>query len=495
MDDHQDRSRVVYWILCLLGVATLLPWNVFITESEFFDIRVHVPPTYDKIADSAETAIVLVFQFVNFFALLVLIPLQRCIPLHQQVMTPLVLTFLVLVLAAALALWTSASGAVVIWATLISVGLMGATTALLQGGLFGLAGLCPPIYVQATSVGQAVAGFAVSVLSFLTTWAALVPEPGEERGPRDVAMTAFAYFGLSAAVVVASMAGYWMLQLIPFWLHYTSSHSGHGKGKEEENVLEEGGVTLNGRGTDEVQGPSDEAAAVDDVPLLRAAARPGAAAGLKATSSGSLAVACPQMPRRVAPVKELLWRMRWHSTSLALCFAVTIAVFPSITASICSVHNPARRPPCLPHTPYGRLSGDLFTPLLFLLFNMGDLLGRLLSGIGAYVHKSPPTSLLMGYALSRIVLAAALVFCHVVTPHAWRAPELFRSDLVPVILVLVLGVSNGHLASLASMHMPSLLPHNYRDQSGPVIAFAITAGLTAGSILALVLVAALQTHL
>lgn len=66
-----------------------------------------------------------------------------------QVMTPLVLTFLVLVLAAALALWTSASGALVIWATLLSVGLMGATTALLQGGLFGLAGLCPPIYVQA----------------------------------------------------------------------------------------------------------------------------------------------------------------------------------------------------------------------------------------------------------------------------------------------------------------------------------------------------------
>ena len=191
---------------------------------------------------------------------------------------------------------------------------------------------------------------------------------------------------------------------------------------------------------------------------------------------------------RAVPVKELLWRMRWHSVSLGLCFAVTIAVFPSITASICSVHNPATRPPCLPHTRYGRLAGDhrlsrfcakmnlakcfysarhflidkpqqatqafccvaswmtmirfalgsctmtalsmhpagdLFTPLLFLLFNLGDLLGRLLSGIGPYVHKSPRPSMLMGYALSRIVLAAALIFCHVVTPHAWRAPELF----------------------------------------------------------------------
>ena len=37
-----------------------------------------------------------------------------------------------------------------------------------------------------------------------------------------------------------------------------------------------------------------------------------------------------------------------------------------------------------------------------------------------------------------------------------------RSDLIPVILILVLGITNGHLASLASMHMPSLLPHNYR---------------------------------
>ena len=63
------RSSMVYWILCLLGVATLLPWNVFITESEFFDIRVHVSPTYDRIADSCETAIVLVFQFVYVLSL------------------------------------------------------------------------------------------------------------------------------------------------------------------------------------------------------------------------------------------------------------------------------------------------------------------------------------------------------------------------------------------------------------------------------------------
>jgi hypothetical protein len=86
----------------------------------------------------------------NFLALLALVPLQRFIPLHQQMLLPLGLTFAVLVLAAIVALWTSASGAAIILTMLPSVGLMGVTTAVLQGGLFGLAGLCPPIYVQVT---------------------------------------------------------------------------------------------------------------------------------------------------------------------------------------------------------------------------------------------------------------------------------------------------------------------------------------------------------
>ena len=70
--------------------------------------------------------------------------------LYLQVITPLALTFLVLVLAAAIALWTSASGGLVIWTMLSSVGLMGATTALLQGGPVWARGplpthLCPGV--------------------------------------------------------------------------------------------------------------------------------------------------------------------------------------------------------------------------------------------------------------------------------------------------------------------------------------------------------------
>ena len=84
------------------------------------------------------------------------------------------------------------------------------------------------VRLQATSVGQAVAGFGVSVLSFGTIWAAPARHRGEVRTPADVATAACAYFGLSAAVVAASAAGYWVLQHLPFWHHHCASARGAG---------------------------------------------------------------------------------------------------------------------------------------------------------------------------------------------------------------------------------------------------------------------------
>ena len=62
-------------------------------------------------------------------------------------------------------------------------------------------------------------------------------------------------------------------------------------------------------------------------------------------------------PAKGVAVGEVLWLLRWHALVLALDFAFTIAVFPSVTSAICSVHNPAQRSPCFPHAPSGRLAG------------------------------------------------------------------------------------------------------------------------------------------
>lgn len=59
---------------------------------------------------------------------------------------------------------------------------------------------------------------------------------------------------------------------------------------------------------------------------------------------------------------------------------------------------------------------------------------------------------------------------------------LCRSDVWPLLLTLLLGMTNGHLASLVCMHAPALLPPEAKAGSGAVLAFSITTGITLGSV-------------
>jgi equilibrative nucleoside transporter 1/2/3 len=56
------RFGLVYGILVVLGVGTLLPLNVFLTEKEFFDIRLHVEPVQPLVANNFISLFGLVFN-------------------------------------------------------------------------------------------------------------------------------------------------------------------------------------------------------------------------------------------------------------------------------------------------------------------------------------------------------------------------------------------------------------------------------------------------
>lgn len=48
----------MYWLMCLLGISALLPYNVMLTEAEYFTVRTHQEPTIELIADNFETILV-----------------------------------------------------------------------------------------------------------------------------------------------------------------------------------------------------------------------------------------------------------------------------------------------------------------------------------------------------------------------------------------------------------------------------------------------------
>ena len=85
----------------------------------------------------------------NAAALLVLLPWQRRLRLSLQVVPPLVVAAALLVVEAALAAAPSASGTAVALCTLANTAVLGAATALLQGGVYALAACLAPVYMQA----------------------------------------------------------------------------------------------------------------------------------------------------------------------------------------------------------------------------------------------------------------------------------------------------------------------------------------------------------
>jgi hypothetical protein len=180
-----------------------------------------------------------------------------------------------------------------------------------------------------------------------------------------------------------------------------------------------------------------------------------------------------------------------YAVAIVVCMAGSLAVWPGVTAFICSVHNPAVVSPCAPRAaPYGRLAGDLFVPAMFVIYALGDVTGRIASSWGPWGRRPPAAASLLAYSLARLSVVGALLLCHVVTPAPWTLPYLLQTDWWPLGLVLALGLTQGHLLSTACMHAPAVLPPGKEARFGPVTGFCITAGCLAGSIASTVIVEA-----
>ena len=54
--------HLVQAIIIVQGLASALPWNVYVTESEYFTLRVHVPPFNRVLADNFENVNLLTSQ-------------------------------------------------------------------------------------------------------------------------------------------------------------------------------------------------------------------------------------------------------------------------------------------------------------------------------------------------------------------------------------------------------------------------------------------------
>ncbi|WVW83384.1 hypothetical protein I302_105403 [Kwoniella bestiolae CBS 10118] len=158
--------------------------------------------------------------------------------------------------------------------------------------------------------------------------------------------------------------------------------------------------------------------------------------------------------------------------AVAWVFIVTLSIFPPITTTILSTQQPTPR----------LLQPDVFIPLHFLLFNIGDYCGRTyLPSVKALFTTSPPRILIL--SLLRTLFIPIIFLCNT-TPRI--STPIINSDLLYFLVILTLGLTNGYIGSLcmivaSSPELNKRIEEDERDVAGTLASFCLVAGLAVGS--------------
>lgn len=172
-----------------------------------------------------------------------------------------------------------------------------------------------------------------------------------------------------------------------------------------------------------------------------------------------------QTQRKVVGLLTLYKKLRWLCASVFSCFAVTM-FFPVFTTQITS------------NTPVGRLfQPDVFIPLAFFFWNIGDLLGRLATLLPSLLIHRP--KVLFVIALCRISFVPLYLLCNI----GGRGAVVPSDAFYLIIVQLGFGLTNGWLGSSCMMGAGEWVEEGEREATGGFMGLNLVAGLTVGSLL------------
>lgn len=342
---------------------------------------------------------------------------------------------------------TQIEGSGYFWFIMALIVLTGATTSFFQNSVFSEASQLPPMYMQAVlrylelrscsvfgtvlidwNSGQGIAGVIVAVSSILSALAGNTNDTPDES---SISRSAFLYFLSAFLITAAALVGRIVVVRLPFYRRQMSARNE--VLRVEEEVLEER------------HHPSD----TEPVGIM----------SIVRKSSGLI-------------------------FTVGYIFIITLMLFPSVTALIKSV----RRPESNVSKKGARFfDDDIFVAFHFLLFNVGDWVGRMM----------PVSSMFQIFQVKYLVLLSTLrsvfiplfLVCNVIVSEQRRLPVLINSDFVYLILIWIFAVSNGWICSLAMMAAPqleSIKSAHEKSLVGSVMSFSLVVGLAIGGSLSFI---------
>ncbi|KAF8709209.1 Nucleoside transporter, partial [Rhizoctonia solani] len=436
--DPQARKSI-QMIFIVLGATLLLPWNGLITATPYFLSRLadsSIRPAFGSYLGITHQA----FNFCTLiYATITASNASKTFRIRASSGALAVLFFI-------LTLSTISSVSETPYFTLIMVidAFLGLSSSILSVTVVALAALFGPAAMQACFAGQAAVGVVVSFVQFMGAIIADTDSPdGDTAKPGP---TVF-FFGLATAFVLFSLIAHSALLRTP---EYTEIVQKWEAGKVL--LVEEPGGTVYVDEEEEGRDTEDERQGIS-VP------------------TDDLGIEVPQVKGRVS-IWEVAKINKLYNLAVGFCFAVTLSVFPPITAYVAPTSS-------------SMFTLGTFIAFHFLVFNVGDYLGRFVCAYPMFQFWKRKQ--LATYSFSRILFIPLILMCNVRAPGMGldKVPIL-NSDLIFFFLVFLLGFTNGHCCGLCMMSAPST-EHNGRirseqvDTAAMVAQFSLVGGLAAGS--------------
>ncbi|XP_051881422.1 equilibrative nucleoside transporter 1-like [Pristis pectinata] len=440
------RFKAVWLIFLILGLGTLLPWNFFMTAIQYFKYRLQDADASSLALASNGTSAFNVSavpkenrlqgKFGNVMTLCAMLPMLifSClnslllprIPQALRISGSLIAIFILFLLTAIL-VKISIEPLTFFIVTMVTIVLINCFGAILQGSLFGLAGLLPAAYTAPIMSGQGLAG----------TFAALAMICAIASGSEQSAI-AFGYFNTACVVVLLAVVSYHILPRLAFSrYHFKRKNEEWKKAQQEEGFSKMDLIKQDPTGSSE--------------------RRPSAHLMETHSAETDEGLSLISILRKIWPKAVLVW----------LVFSVTIGVFPSVTVDAVST-----------------ISGDglwgvYFIPIsCFLMFNVFDWMGRSLTALCMWPRKD--SKWLVAFVITRLLFIPLFMLCNV---QPRQLPVVFAHDAWYICFMACFAFSNGYLASLCMCYGPQNVSAKEAETAGAIMSFFLSLGLASGACL------------
>jgi len=450
----KDHYKLAYVIFYWLGTGSLLPWNFFITVNDYWMHKYRDVTVPDNNTTNGTTGYTdLQLQWNSYLSISSMIPNVLFLFInaflgHKFRSQPRLLAALILIIVLFIFSDVMTKVDTDTWqigfmgVTLFTVVIINIAVAIFQGGLSGLAGKFPPSYMGAVVQGQALGGI------FAAGSNVVMLAMGN-----GAVVAAFADFLVAIIFLVTALIAFIVLTRTEFYRYYANESAL----TQNSDQVESG---KNGENNKEVEQLIDEPTNGSGDPDL-AIVNPGQSSLTKMSTW--------------AIIKRIwIWIL-----AVFVCFFGTLIVFPAITVLVKSTGSG------------NAWSDTYFIPVgCFLLFNVGDFVGRTLAGVIKINWATHFGSVcLLGLSLVKLAFVPLFLFCNAAPSNRSVTYVAIDSDVAYLIFMIIFSISNGYIGSVVMMFGPKMLQSG-EDQgraASLLVSFLVT-GLAAGAFMSQLIV-------